>query len=136
MKIFINILIFIATYFLLAPSLLLSIKIFTFVIPFSRKMVEYNVYTQPVHKQLVFVDCVTSVIFLLIASFLTGCIFVYFGHTELITLGCSFLLCFFVSLKDLKITPYTIKRFYKNHYICMDNQNFDRFIQDFISNQN
>lgn len=135
MKIVINILLFVATYFLLAPSVLYFIRNFTFVIPFSRMMIRYNVYDFPVHKQLIFVDCVSSGIFLLVALVLIVCIFVFFGYIEYITFGLGFLLCFIISAKDMKFSQYNVKRFYKHHYICMDKQNFDRFIQDFISNQ-
>lgn len=134
MKIFVNALVFAVTFFFIAPCTVHFIRNFTFVIPFSQKMVNYNVYTLAVHKQLVFTDCLSSGVLFLVALVLAICVFLFEGHIEYITLGVSFLLSLIATFKELMATQANIKQFYNRHYICMDSQNFYDFVQDFVSN--
>lgn len=133
MKILINILIFIAALLLIAPSFTMLLRNFTFVRPFSKLMVKYNVYDAAVHKQLVLVDIIGDILLFSLSAAITVLIFIYGGTVEIVVLLIGFLISFLITINQLQINQNNIKRFCKRHYVCIDMQNFDVFIQDFIA---
>lgn len=132
MRILINILILVAAALLIAPSFNMFLRNFTFVRPFSKLMVKYNVYDVAVHKKLVLVDFITDIILFSLTMIIAILVFIYGGTIEIIVLLIGLLISFFITMNQLSINQENIKRFCKRHYVCMDMQNFDSFIQDFI----
>lgn len=132
MRILINILILVTAALLIAPSFTMFLRNFTFVRPFSKLMVKYNVYDAAVHKQLVLVDIIGDILLFSLSAAITVLIFIYGGTIEIIMLFIGFLISFFITMNQLSINQENIKRFCKRHYVCMDMQNFDSFMQDFI----
>lgn len=135
MKILINILIFIAALLLIAPSLTMLLRNFTFVQPFSKLMVKYNVYDTATHKHIMLVNIISNILLIVPPVAIAALIFIYCETVEMVVLLIGFLISFLITINQLQINQENIKRFCKRHYVCMDMQNFDVFIQDFTNDK-
>ena len=129
MQIFLSILGAIVSFFGTSQGLWLVFSNISFTIPFSKKMVKYEVYSSTVHKQLVIVDCVSSLITFILACLIMIPVVIFGSMTTLWISGASFVVGMVWSLifnrNMIGNTYYNVNRFISKHSICMDMDKFN-----------
>lgn len=124
MQIVLSILGAIISFFGISQGIWLLLSDLTFTIPFSRKMVKYEVYSTSVHKQLIAVELFGKIITLILTIALMIPIIVFGNKTCLWISVASFFAGILWSLifnrNCIGSTHYNIARFESRHSICMD----------------
>jgi hypothetical protein len=114
-----------------AQGIVLFIKLISFTRPFSMEMVSNEIYALPVHKQLMYVEWISSLITLLVSVGI-AIVLIVFGKTpclivSIIGLIVGLIYSLIINRTAIGRTQYNIDRFIKRHSICMDPEKMNAY---------